>query len=190
MPKPKKISYRLITKEDSRYAGMHRILSDLVHEHHSHLRDARIALAWHAGWKADVDGRVKLGMCRKASDLDRQLTNFDFIILLNKLFWTSLEVTDEQRKALLDHELCHAEVKLDAAGDPALDELGNIVYRTRKHDIEEFSAIVERHGLWKHDLEQFYAAIRRGPTLFDDDKSQKAKSRKRQDPEAEQPTAH
>ncbi len=96
--KPKKVAYRLITKEDHRFAGMHRILSGLIEEHHSHLKNARIALAWHAGWKADTDGRLKLGMCKLASDFDRQLHEFDFVIVLNRTFWTSMDVSDAQRK--------------------------------------------------------------------------------------------
>lgn len=164
--KPKKVAYRLITKEDHRFAGMHRILSGLIDEHHTHMKNARIALAWHAGWKADVDGRMKLGMCKMASDFDRQLHEFDFVIVLNRTFWTSMDVNDAQRKALLDHELCHAEVAIDeATNDPKETELGKTIYRIRKHDIEEFSAIVERHGLYKKDLEHFAASIGRGPKL-------------------------
>lgn len=161
--KPKKIPYRLIPN-DGTTKPMYRMMSDLIHEHHSHLRDAKIALAWHAGWKADVDGRVVLGRCKRASDLDRQLSEFDFVIILNREFWTAPEVTIEQKQALLDHELCHAEVVIDPTSDePHEDESGRTVYRIRRHDIEEFSEIVERHGCYKKDLEQFAAALLRGP---------------------------
>jgi len=193
MPKPKKVAYRLITEEDSQYAGMHRIVDDLVHAHHSHLRDAKIALAWHKGWKADTDGRVVLGKCKKASDLDRQLADFDFVILLNREFWTEPTATDAQRRALIDHELCHAEVVLGEDDEPVEDELGRICYRMRKHDIEEFAEIVERHGLYKRDLEQFAAAMRRGPKLFDEPTEAKTpKPKKRQPVEGadEAPATH
>jgi hypothetical protein len=140
---------------------MYALLSGLVSEHHPHLRHARIALAWHKGWTADVDGRVTLGKCKKASDLDRQLTAFDFVIVLNRHFWTEPTVGEDQRTALLDHELCHAEVVMDG-DEPFKDELGLIVYRIRKHDLEEFSKIVQRYGCYKKDLEQFAAALFRG----------------------------
>lgn len=166
--KPKRIPYELIVKQ----AGdpMYLIVDQLVHEHHSELRDAKIVLAWHKGWKPDVDGRVTLGMCRKASDLDRQLADYDFIILLNREWWTNISVTQEQQVALMDHELCHAEVVIDpVTNDPHVDEKGRTVYRIRKHDIEEFAAIVERYGCYKRDLETFAAALFRGPqrTLFE-----------------------
>jgi hypothetical protein len=108
-----------------------------------------------------VDGRLTLGKCKKASDLDRELSQWDFVILLRKAFWTHEGVTFAQRRALLDHELCHAAVALDGHGQPVRDERDRIVYRTRKHDLEEFTAIVERHGCWMRDLELFAAALRR-----------------------------
>ena len=142
-PKAKKVSYELIARTDDLFGGpMYGLLDELVTAHHADLTKARIALAWCSSWKEDVDGKVVLGKCRKASDLDRELVAFDFILLLAKWFWRSLQVTDAQRRALLDHELCHAAVKCDANGEPMEDERGRIVYRLRKHDIEEFTQIV------------------------------------------------
>jgi hypothetical protein len=158
---PKKVSYQLIPRESEYGKGMYRQLVTLVNDHHEDLREARIVLAWCLSWKADIDGHVTIGICRKASDLDRELIPYDLIILLSRTFWQSLDVTDEQRTALLDHELCHATVKIDKTGEPMVDERGRKVFRIRKHDLEEFAAIVERHGLYKRDLEQFAAALRR-----------------------------
>jgi Putative phage metallopeptidase len=160
-PKPKPVSYELIAPDGHIGEPMYELLAELVTSHHEDLEHARIALAWCTSWKPDVDGRVTLGKCKKASDLDRELSQWDFIILLRKSFWTNERVTLAQRRALLDHELCHAAVKLDGNGEPVEDERGRRVYRLRKHDIEEFVAIVERHGLYVRDLEMFAAAIRR-----------------------------
>lgn len=159
--KPKRIHYELIGARSDQGKPMYQLLEKIVHEHHSALRDARIALAWCTSWKPDVDGRVTLGKCKKASDLDRELMAFDFVILLRRSFWRDSEVSDAQRLALLDHELCHAAVKYDQHGEPEEDDRGRIVYRIRKHDIEEFADIVERHGLYKRDLERFFQALQR-----------------------------
>lgn len=106
---PKRVSYELIDKNNETVGRpIYRLLRELVQDHHPHLVNARIALAWCTSWKPDVDGRVVLGKCKKASDLDRELAAYDFIILLKKSFWQDLAVTAEQRRALLDHELCHA----------------------------------------------------------------------------------
>lgn len=56
-------------------------------------------------------------------------------------------LTDAQRLALVDHELCHCAVYE-----------GNL--KMRAHSIEEFSAIINRHGLWKPDLEWFAEVIK------------------------------
>jgi len=152
----KRIAYQLIEPDSQVGQPMYRLLADLVEEHHEEIEDARIALAWCTSWRPDVDGRVTLGKCKKASDLDRELQACDVVILLSKFWWQDLAVSAAQRAALLDHELCHVTVKLDdRTHEPTYDERGRKVYRTRKHDLEEFEAVVARHGCYKRDLESF-----------------------------------
>jgi len=145
---------------------MYRKLDALLEkERHHELLDteARIALAWCTSWKADVDGRIILGKCVKASDLHRELAPFDFVILLSKWFWEDVNVSDEQRVALLDHELTHAACTHDhLTGEIKRDERGRACYRIRKHDIEEFSCIVAEYGTYKRDLERFADALHQG----------------------------
>ncbi len=157
--KPKQVAYELIDPTSVAGHPMYVLLNTLVSTHHGEIAGARIALAWCTSWNPDADGRVTLGKCRRASELDRELAAFDFIILLRRSFWLDQRVTDAQRAALLDHELCHAAVKHGNDGEPARDSRDRVIYRTRKHDIEEFSQIVERHGLWTSDLERFYASL-------------------------------
>lgn len=158
---PKKVAYTLLSRAE--HPSEYKLVDTLVKAHHSELKDARVALAWCTSWRADVDGRAKLGQCRRATELDRELMAYDFVILLQKDFWTNVTVSNEQRTALVDHELCHASVKLDPyTHEPIEDERGRVVYRLRKHDLEEFDEIAERHGCWKRDLERFAAALNRG----------------------------
>jgi len=159
--RPPKVSYTLLTR--ALHPADYARLDKLVEAHHDDIRDARIALAWCTSWRADADGRQTLGRCKKATALDRELMDWDFVILLQQEFWQSEAVTDEQRDALLDHELCHAAVKEDPySNDPLRDDRGRIVYRIRKHDLEEFAAIAARYGTWKRDLELFAQALARG----------------------------
>jgi len=158
-PKPKRTSYELIDPNSVQGAPIYRLLLDIIGASHEHLAAARIALAWCTSWVPDADGHVTIGKCKRASDLDREVAEFDFVILLRRSFWLADEVTDAQRRALLDHELCHAAVRLDAHGDPAKDDRGRVIYRTRKHDIEEFTEVVTRHGTYKADLEAFAKAL-------------------------------
>lgn len=160
----KRIPYKLIPRKSTAGEHLYEMLDDLVEKHHEELDHgkARIALAWALNWKPDADGVQKLGRCKKASDLDRELAEWDFVILLNQAWFEDAAVTEPQRLALLDHELCHADVRLDKNGERVVDERGRTVFRMRKHDIEEFSEVVRRHGIYKRDLEQFAASLAHG----------------------------
>lgn len=169
--KPKKVNYVMIPDVESKPWNM---LAEMVAANHPHLTNAKITLVWRRSLKRDKDGLLVLGKCKKASDLDKETVlarsgkECDFVIILNEEAWHDL--SDEQREALIDHELCHAQVARDKDGIAKKDERGRTVYRSRKHDIEEFREIVERHGLYKKDLEEFVKAARkkRETPLFDE----------------------
>lgn len=160
---PKSLSYVLIPSKSDIGAPMYDQLYQLVADHHEDLdrTNVRIALAWCTSWKADADGRLTLGKCKKATDLDRELAPYDFVILLNRDFWLNPRVSDLQRAALMDHELMHAACVYDEQGEIKTDERGRTCYRIRKHDLEEFADIVTRHGCYKSDIEQFAQALAR-----------------------------
>lgn len=153
MAKKKQSTYEVIGREDR--PDLYELMDEIVGDHHPELEEARIAIAWRHGWKADADGRCVLGQMKKASELDRQLHQWDFVILLNAEVWTSVEFSEAQQRALLDHELCHGAIARDAEGETRHTPEGQIVYRIRKHTIEEFHEIVERHGQWKGDIQTF-----------------------------------
>jgi hypothetical protein len=60
--------------------------------------------------------------------------------------WSVLD--EPQRVALVDHELCHCGIKLNGT----LTLLG--------HDLEEFVAVVGRHGMWRTEVENLVRAAR------------------------------
>lgn len=165
---PKAVNYFLIDRNTESGGQMYNLLDALVAEYHQDLSAARFALAWNTSWQPDVDGRVTLGKCKKASDLDRELAAYDFVIILREEFWKHPRVSDVQRSALLDHELMHAAVKYDARGETEFDERGRVLYRIRKHDIEEFGDIVQRYGCYKGDIESFARKLRIGRQQVDD----------------------
>jgi hypothetical protein len=170
MAKPRKVAYSIISPTEE--PELYDLLRELVESYHDHLINARISLAWCYSWKPDADGQLILGKCKKAADLDRQLHDRDFIILLNQQAWYGAGFDDRKRWALLDHELCHADVEVDSEGEQVVNAAGRPVYRIRRHDLEEFQAIVQRHGCWKADIEEFAKeALKRGktPLLADQD---------------------
>lgn len=159
----KKVSYTLIEKHtqvgQAMYARLTAVREDPAHQE---IQQARIALAWCTSWKPNVDGLVILGKCKKATELDRELAPYDFVILLNQAWWYDVKTTDEFRDAVIDHELCHAAPQLDPRTlEQVRDERNRPVWRTRKHDVEEFIGVIQRRGVYRRNLELAYAAARR-----------------------------
>lgn len=166
--KLKKLAYEFLPPRSDLGAPIYRMLDELVDAYHQEVSGAEFAIAWNRTWTPDADGRCILGQCRKVSDLEREVfevAGYDFIIILHEEFWLNPRVSDIQRRALLDHELMHAAVKYDQNGDPELDARGRTVYRIRKHDLEEFTEIVDRYGCYKADIEAFARALRRAEQL-------------------------
>lgn len=156
--KPKSVKVELIKDDPADPPQCYKILRDFISECHHHLDEAKIAMAWHSGYKPNADGRTVLGKCKKGSDLDKALHGYDFVIILNKETWNAEGFGIKQKRALIDHELCHAQVATDKNGEVKRDTMGRKVYRTRKHDLEEFQDVVTRHGCYLKDIQEFAAA--------------------------------
>jgi predicted metallopeptidase len=142
----------------SRAPEVAKIAADLIRdvEMHKGLDEARIEYVWRDK-AAKSKGRIILARARKVGGLNAFLVNISgglvdadaneplFVVEVALDMWGRL--TPAQHVALVDHELCHLWCEMDEEGMP---ELG-----TRGHDLEEFSCIVARHGLWKGDVESF-----------------------------------
>lgn len=133
----------------------YKIMEKMRKRYHPELRKAKIALAWRTSYRPDKDGHLILGKCHKASDLQRELSEYDFVILLNKEAWNNEKFDKKKKYALMDHEMCHAAPSFNKKGKQKKDDHGRYVWRMRDHDVEEFHEIVDRHGIWKRDLETF-----------------------------------
>jgi hypothetical protein len=154
----KKVNYQIVPLDHEAYSSLQH-----AREFHPALAPARIALAWRLRTKADKDNLLTLGKCVKVSDLQKEFAYWDFLLVLNQEFF--LQFDEKQRLALIDHELCHARPLLDDKGLQSKDERGRLLWRLRKHDLEEFREVIDRHGCYKDDLELFARAIlKRNPT--------------------------
>ncbi len=116
---------------------------------HPHLKTWEIAFVFRREMAEKV-GKLHLAHASKAGAKLKHFAQCDFLVEVNWRAWTTL--SNEQRVALIDHELCHFGMEVSEEGDekPVL----------RPHDVEEFAAVVERHGLWKDDLKYFAKAVR------------------------------
>lgn len=132
------------------------IASGLIDEHHPHLVDVPIVYVFVAP-APRAKGRLILGRARKISGLHAFLLALaagaptsasDFFVMeIARDEWDDAE--GPQRVALVDHELCHMGIDVDE------DDVEKLVIRG--HDIEEFNAVVSRHGLWLDDVRAFAA---------------------------------
>lgn len=176
-PKPRKaVAVKLIEREHAgKITAAYKLLDQLVAKTHKHLAEGKFAFAWRFGWKADSDGRIKMASVKKGSDLDRELNGFDFVILINHEVWNSGAFKTDQMIALIDHQLCHCQVSIDSSGEKKTDDQDRIVYRLRKHDIEEFRDVVARHGCYTDDLQEFFESIKNNLPLFPEDDDKPAK---------------
>lgn len=98
------------------------------------------------------DRAVKLGgypccaTIRIVSERDRAQGMPDAQMVIDHAAFQAL--TDEQKIALIDHELYHLEVRVDAGGATKFDGMNRPKLSMRLHDwqIGGFRAVAERHG--------------------------------------------
>lgn len=73
-----------------------------------------------------------------------------FLVTIHQTSWSRL--THTQKIALIDHELCHCWAEEDKDGELVLKLVG--------HDLEEFRAVVQRHGAWEDGIKEFLEEAR------------------------------
>ena len=87
--------------------------------------------------KCDFSGKME-----KATGVWKYLSDFNYVLLLHKPVWMSLN--ENQQNALVFHELMHVKTMVDK------DD--NMFFQVKKHDVEEFTCVVKKHGLWSPQL--------------------------------------
>jgi hypothetical protein len=135
-----------------------RLAKQIIDKSHPTLRGIRIEYVFRE--KAGLrHGRLVAGSAKKITGVNALLATPGarssedlefFLVTIARDVWD--RSTASRRIALVDHELQHCHVQLD-------DVTGEAVLAMRGHDIEEFAAIVQRHGLWTDDLEMFVTAL-------------------------------
>lgn len=121
---------------------------------HADLAGVDIVYVWRDK-AAKSRGRTVLGKARKVSGLNALLARDLeddaplFVVEIAQDEW--LDLTTKQRYALVDHELSHLRVKIGDDGERDLS--------IRGHDVEEFKAVIDRHGFWKPDVADFAVSV-------------------------------
>jgi Putative phage metallopeptidase len=138
------------------------IAEELIDKYHPHLKDAKELIGYYfRDGASDWAGKAK-----KCTAFERFVTGKMLLIFINSDAWKAMK--HDQRVALVDHELCHFSRKSIQDVDPKTGKWIEIYdpadkaesWSIREHDVEEFSDIIKRHGLWDTGIEKFAAAVR------------------------------
>lgn len=137
-PLAEKIMQRFATHEPLREAGVE---IDYLFAYGARDEDGKLV-----GNALTKNGIKALGLTRKLSLKDRAAGRGDSEIVIDGDWWA--DANDDERNALLDHELHHIAVKANKSGVIQTDDLGRPQLRMRKHDVDVgwFAIIAQRHG--------------------------------------------
>ena len=110
------------------------IAKELINQYHPHLKDKPILYLFNDGNMRDW------ATMSKRNEREQFISGYLFVMEVNFKNWQVM--TEEQRVALVDHELCHAQME---EGKPVIVD----------HDVEEFAVVVSRHGFWRENVRSF-----------------------------------
>lgn len=138
----------------------------IIEQHHKHLieHDIRVEFLFRSD-TPKKGGKSVAGKAQKVTSLAAffgrapEATDVKpfFAIVISEPIWKYFDAA--QRLALIDHELCHCGSRKDMDG--------NTVLYMIPHDLEEFRAVVERHGHWQTDVKQFAKSLAEGQTAME-----------------------
>jgi hypothetical protein len=138
-------------------------LAAVLDEYHPHLRDAQVSvdvLLAHASTDANGDtsgpalrlhGYACVATIRIVSLKDRVAGRGDAEMLVDGDRCDTW--SDEQLRAIFDHELTHLELQVSDQGNVRRDDIDRPLLRIRRHDHQFgwFDSVARRHG--KHSIE-------------------------------------
>lgn len=149
---------KVVPISESSEPELYKLLDKVASDYHSEdVEHCRIALAWHYGWHADVDGVLKLYDVKALPEIQRRIMGLDFLIVLNADCWQ--EFSPESHRAILDEALEYIGPKIDEEGNQVMDKTGLRQWRKRKPAIASFPGPVERNGFFTHNLQEFAKTV-------------------------------
>lgn len=131
----------------------------IIKQDRTYLNDTKIYYLFRPE-AAISDNHAVAGMAVRVDDRNRTIHDYDFIVEIAKDIWESLDATF--RKALVDHELGHIGLRKDKEGNVIFcTDTGRPRTFSKKHDLEEFSEVLERHGAYHERIRDFLDAYAR-----------------------------
>jgi hypothetical protein len=126
--------------------GVETIAAELIPNFHPELATARFKYVF-VDKASQKSGKPVLGKVRRITGLLDFLIETDFVMEVALDTWNPLH--DSQRKALVDHLL------ESCTGEEDTNNGGAMKWSVREPDVQEFAAILRRHGAWNEELAAF-----------------------------------
>jgi hypothetical protein len=119
--------------------------TNLIASQHPHLATANIDYLF-VDKEMKSKGRPLYGKVSCPGPLLKFYTERDFIVEVSGPSWN--ELTAAQRNALVDH-------LLERCGGEEDEDSGEMKWKLREPDVQEFGTILHRHGVWHDGLKDF-----------------------------------
>jgi len=119
-----------------------KVAKKLISKDHTHLINCKMAYLY-VNKEITSKGRKVAATAERVSGKHTALSGYHFVITISYPIWRNL--SDPTKIAVIDHELSHCWVEEN-------ETTGDTVYKTVPHDVEEFGAIIMRHGLYTGNL--------------------------------------
>lgn len=114
------------------------LVREVLEEYHPDLAEAHIGILIRE-IAPRSNGKRVMAKAKKVGPELKALLPHDFIIWFAQDTWEELDA--RQKRALVDHELCHCTVDNDKA-------------KMKTHDLNEFLVIIQRYGFWWPQAEE------------------------------------
>lgn len=135
-----------MAKTYDRAESVEQLAGSIIPAYHPNLCTAKIAYLF-VDKEAMKNGKPVLGTVKKVTGEYEFLTeNTHFIITVPNGIWNDLP--NDQRAALIDH-------LLERCGAEEDEESGEMKFKLRQPDVQEFTSILQRHGAWNESLREF-----------------------------------
>jgi len=120
------------------------LANELISNYHPHLANCGIAYLF-KNKGITLKGMPAVATAEKCSPKVHALCDKHFVVTICYEDWNNC--TDQQKKAILDHELSHCWIT-------EAEDTGDTMYKILPHDFEDFGEIIRRYGAYSHSIEK------------------------------------
>jgi hypothetical protein len=142
------------------------LLMQIIRAHHPDIKTARFYCLFRDVPKFSKGKLVFASVKKFPPELTPSAGEHDFLLTVDEKAWS--EASPERRAYVLDHEASHCQQSKVIESHPETGEAVRCEFNLTGHDVEDFAAVIGRHGLQTEELENMAAACQQMPLPFPD----------------------